>query len=142
MGSTQVRTANGSPRNAHAQQASCVTPRIRAQVLQEWRGLPEKSFPKDSAKPVASLLPAILGKLGLNERIREEEILSCWQDIVGEFLAQHASPAGLRNGTLAIRVVQSTVQFELERVWKSRILEKLQARFGRNLIKEIRFRIG
>jgi predicted nucleic acid-binding Zn ribbon protein len=119
-----------------------MNPRIKARILEEWRGLPETPFPKDTAKSVSLLLPSLLGKLGLQERIREEEILSCWREIVGEFLAQHASPAGLRDGVLAIRVVQPTVHFELERMWKARILGTLQARFGRSMVRDIRFRLG
>jgi predicted nucleic acid-binding Zn ribbon protein len=116
--------------------------RIKARVLEEWRGLPETPFPKDTSQPIARLLPVLLGKLGLQERIREEEILSAWKEVVGDFLAQHATPAGLREGVLSVRVVQSTVQFELERMWRSRILQKLQARFGRSQVRDIRFRIG
>lgn len=116
--------------------------RIRARVLEEWRGLPSASFTKDTAQPIAKLLPALLGKLGLQERIQEEEILTAWRDIVGEFLAEHSTPAGLRDGILAVRVLQSTVQFELERVLKSRILQKLQARFGKKTVRDIRFRLG
>jgi len=41
-----------------------------------------------------------------------------------------------------VHVLQPTVHFELERVWKKTLLEKLQARFGKRLLKEIRFRLG
>jgi predicted nucleic acid-binding Zn ribbon protein len=117
-------------------------PRIKARVLEEWRGLPQIPFTNHNAKPIGEILPAILGKLGLQERIREDEILNCWREIVGDFLAQHATPAGLRQGVLEVRVVQSTVYFELERNLKPGIVRKLQARFGRNTVRGIRFRIG
>jgi ribosomal silencing factor RsfS len=48
----------------------------------------------------------------------------------------------LENGTLVVHVLQPTVHFELERVWKRKLLVKLQEKFGRSTVREIRFRLG
>jgi predicted nucleic acid-binding Zn ribbon protein len=116
--------------------------KMRARVYSEWRGLPEIPFTKHNAQMVAGPLAKLMNQLGLKERLGEEEVLAAWKDVVGEFIAQHAEPQRLKDGVLFVRVLQSTVHYELDRVWKPKILEKLRARFGRNMIREVRFRMG
>ncbi len=121
-----------------------MNPRIKARVLEEWRGLPDRPLlkEKDSTPSVQALVQLTLRKLGLQDRIREEEISAAWRDIVGDFLAAHSTPAGLTSGVLMVRVLQPTIHFELERVWKKKVLEKLQVKFGKAAVRSIRFRIG
>lgn len=119
-----------------------MNPQIKARVLEEWRGISERPFPKDTAQGLPSLVQQTLRALGLDQRIREEEISSAWKDIVGDFLAKHSTPAGLHERVLLVRVLQPTIHFELERVWKKKLLEKLQSRFGKGAIRNVRFRIG
>ena len=117
-------------------------PRLKARIIAEWRGLAEEPFPKDTAVPTASLVEQVMGKLGLKQRLREEEITAAWKEVVGDFIATHSAPAGLNNGVLMVHVLQPTVHFELERVWKRKLLLKLQERFGKGTVREIRFRLG
>jgi predicted nucleic acid-binding Zn ribbon protein len=121
-----------------------LNPKVKARVLEEWRGLPETPFPREKGIPPSmhTLVGQTLRKLGLQNRINEEEISAAWREIVGEFLSAHSTPAGLNTGTLMVRVLQPTIHFELERVWKKTILEKLQAKFGKNSVRSIRFKIG
>lgn len=119
-----------------------MNPQLKARIIAEWRGLPEEPFPKDTAAEVGGLVESVLGKLGLKTRIREEEIKAAWREIVGDFLARHSAPAALENGTLVVHVLQPTVHFELERVWKRKLLLKLQEKFGKPTVREIRFRLG
>ena len=119
-----------------------MTPKLKARVLAEWRGLPEEPFIRDTSRPVSEPLHKLIAQLGLKQRLREEEIQEAWKDVVGDFLAKHAAPAKLSDGLLIVHVLQPTVHFELERVWKRTLLQKLQARFGKNTIREIRFRLG
>jgi len=48
----------------------------------------------------------------------------------------------LKEGTLFVRVLQPTLHYELDRVWKPRLLQKLKQRFGTRTIREVRFRVG
>jgi hypothetical protein len=110
---------------------------LRRHVLHEWRGLPEKP----EGRPlvfVADAIQTLVGKLGLRERINEEDILVAWRDIVGDFLAQHSRPARLVNGVLHIETMQSSVRYELDRTWRPEILRRLHERFGKGAVKEIR----
>jgi predicted nucleic acid-binding Zn ribbon protein len=110
---------------------------LRRFVVEEWRGLPEKR----EGKPLVAVSEAVqqlMGRLGLRERIDENDILAAWREIVGDFIAQHSRPSRLVNGVLHVEVMQSSVRYELDRTWRPEILRKLQARFGRNAVKEIR----
>jgi predicted nucleic acid-binding Zn ribbon protein len=115
---------------------------LRARVLAEWRGLEEPLLRKDRCAAVGDILQKLMPRLGLGERLGEEQVKQAWSGIVGDFLASHASPVGLSAGVLSIQVLQPSVRYELERNWKSEILAKLQARFGKKAIREIRFRIS
>jgi predicted nucleic acid-binding Zn ribbon protein len=112
---------------------------IRKQVLEDWRGLPE-----EAARPERCVLPAealkrLLRRLGLTERISEQEIQAAWREIVGDFLAEHSLPISMRDGILVVQVIQPAVRYELDRAWKRSILRKLQARFEKT-VREVRFR--
>jgi hypothetical protein len=110
---------------------------LRKFVVEEWRGLPEKREERPLVA-VSSAIQQLITRLGLRERINEADIQSAWREIVGDFLAQHSQPARLVNGVLHIQVMQSSVRYELDRTWRVEILRKLQARFGKNSIKDIR----
>lgn len=115
---------------------------LRARVIAEWRGLPETPFVRESAKPIIEPLTKVMASLGLDDRLKEEEVMRAWGDVAGDFIAKHSAPQRLKDGVLTIRVLQPTVHYELDRVWKRDLLFKLKKRFGSKLVREIRFRIG
>jgi predicted nucleic acid-binding Zn ribbon protein len=116
--------------------------KLRARALAEWRGLPQTPFVQDRAVAVADGVAKLMQTLGLGERLRAEAVLGAWQEIVGEFVAKHATPRQLKDGVLTVSVLQPTMHFELERNWKREILDKLKKRFGTRVVREIRFRLG
>src|SRR4051794_9328758 len=115
---------------------------LRDTVIAEWRGISEPKPRPDRWKAAAELLPALMQKLGLRERLHENEVLEAWSAIVGEFIAAHSTPSALRDGILYVRVLQPALHYELEQVSKSEIRKKLQKRFGAKTIREVRFRVG
>ena len=119
-----------------------MTRSLRAAVLAEWRGLPEKKMRSDRWQAPADLLPKLMQRLGLRERLHETEVIDAWSKIVGEFIAAHSVPVALRNGVLYVRVLQPALHYELEQVSKIDILRKLKKRFGGKTIRDVRFRVG
>jgi predicted nucleic acid-binding Zn ribbon protein len=115
------------------------TEQIRQRVLAEWRGLPEETAGLDRGVFAADTLRKLFKRLGLAERLNEQEIKTAWRDIVGDFLAGHSVPISMREGVLFVRVIQPAVRYELDRSWKQRILRKLQDRFGAKIVREVRF---
>lgn len=115
---------------------------LRAQVIAEWRGLPEPKVKPDQWRSTSDVLPRLLQQLGLRERLREGEIMEAWNSIVGEFIATHSTPVTLRQGVLLVRVLQPALHYELETIAKPNVLRKLKQRFGGQTIRDVRFRIG
>ena len=116
------------------------TATIRKRVLEDWRGLPDGPKRPDRCVGVPEALKKLLPKLGLTERLNEQEIQDAWRDIVGDFLAAHSVPQSVRASVLVVHVLQPTVRYELDRTWKPEILRKLRERFGARTIREVRFR--
>jgi predicted nucleic acid-binding Zn ribbon protein len=108
-----------------------MTPNLRAKVLSEWRGYRERAAPADRTQVVGETLEKVM-----------RQLVAAWKDIVGEWFALHTCPDRIRDGVLYVRVVQSTVFYELDRNWKPKIIQKLKARFGPNRVRDVRFRIG
>jgi Dna[CI] antecedent, DciA len=115
---------------------------LRAAVIAEWRGLPEKKVRADRWQSPAELMPRLMQRLGLRERLRETEVIYAWSKIVGDFIGAHSAPVALREGILYVRVLQPALHYELEQISKSEILRKLKQRFGGKTIRDVRFRVG
>jgi predicted nucleic acid-binding Zn ribbon protein len=119
-----------------------MNPSLRAAVIAEWRGLPERKMRPDRWQAPADVLPKLMQRLGLRERLHETEVIEAWSKIVGEFIAAHSAPVALREGVLYVRVLQPALHYELEQVSKIEILRKLKKRFGTKTIRDLRFRVG
>ena len=115
---------------------------FREAVIAEWRGLPGRTARPERCQTTAELLPKLIQKLGLGERLRETEIMQAWTTLVGEFIAAHSCPISLRDGILYVHVLQPALHYELEQVSKIDILRKLKQRFGGKVIRDVRFRVG
>jgi predicted nucleic acid-binding Zn ribbon protein len=110
--------------------------------MSEWRGLPEKIPPSDRWQTSADVIPGLMKRLGLRERLHEAEVVEAWSNIVGEFIAAHSMPVALREGILYVRVLQPALHYDLEQVSKVDILRRLKQRFGAKTVRDVRFRIG
>ncbi|MEY2480396.1 MAG: hypothetical protein QOI04_1323 [Verrucomicrobiota bacterium] len=115
---------------------------LRAAVVAEWRGLPEKFSRPDRWQAAGDLLPKLMQRLGLSERLREPEVIEAWHQIVGDFIAAHSAPVSLRDGILYVRVLQPALHYDLEQISKIEILRKLKRRFGGKTIRDVKFRVG
>jgi predicted nucleic acid-binding Zn ribbon protein len=115
---------------------------LRARALAEWRGQPATYVREDRTATAADAVRKVMQSLGLGDRLKADEVLAAWREIVGEFFAKHSAPQQLKDGVLYISVLQPTVHFELDRVWKRDIIDKLKKRFGARTVREIKFRLG
>jgi predicted nucleic acid-binding Zn ribbon protein len=115
---------------------------LRAAIIAEWRGLPEIKSRPERLQKVSEVLPKLMQRLGLSERLHESEVIEAWAKIVGEFIATHSAPVSLREGVLYVRVLQPALHYELEQISKSAILRKLKQRFGGRTVRDVRFRVG
>src|SRR5437879_8776432 len=115
---------------------------LRSAVIAEWRGLPDRKMRPDRWQSPTELVPKLMQRLGLRERLRETEVIDAWSKIVGDFIAAHSAPVALRSGVLYVRVLQPALHYELEQISKPEILRKVKQRFGRKTIRDVRFPAG
>lgn len=117
----------------------------RERVLAKWRRVdlsPAEKARSNPAKGMDAILPAVLGKLRLDQRRAEAEIVRVWSNILDPTISEHAKPNGLRKGTLFVVVDSNVWLTEIVRYRRKEILERLQHSFGCELIRKISFRVG
>ena len=96
-------------------------------VLAEWRRYREPRDTGARTSGIADALRGLLPKLGMGNAIDEQAVRRSWSGMVGDFIASQSEPDRIRGGILYVRVLQSSVRFELERTWKDEIARKLAA---------------
>jgi len=118
-----------------------MTPALRARVLHEWQpfGI-NPNIPTGS--PASQLVPQVMKKLGLEQRLQQSQVFFLWSEIVGSDIARHAQPVSLRNGLLVVTVDHPVWLQELSRYHKPLMLQKVQERVGKKAVRDICFRIG
>lgn len=96
----------------------------------------------NKTRPADKVVAGVLGKLRLDRRQAETEIVKVWNRLLDPNIAAHAQPVGIRNGTLFVAVDNSVWLTELVRYRQREILLRLQSSFGSQTIKRISFRLG
>ena len=121
-----------------------MTPALRAQVLREWRpfGAPSDSAAGPAAAPLQQLVPGVLKRLGLEQRLQQSQVFFLWAQIVGADIARHAQPVSLNKGKLTIMVDHPVWLQELQRFHKELMLRKVQQAVGKTTVRDIVLRIG
>lgn len=115
---------------------------LRRKVVAEWHGgWGDRDLRHFERKP-SELIPGILARWGLQDRAVNARMAAEWPAIVGDFLARHSKPVGMRRGVLEVAVLQPSVRYEMERQHRRSILQKLQERYGEKTVRDVRFLVG
>jgi len=113
----------------------------RDRTLAQWRRYWEPQDVSEYTQTLGTVVSKTMKGLGLKDRFHEEQVFEAWNELVDNFVAQNARPVSLQRKVLSIQVLHSTIHYELERM-KGQILKVMQDRFGKENIREIRFRLG
>ena len=117
----------------------------RQRVLAQWRGIdlaPVEKAQRSRAQPAHALMPQVLAGLRLDRRRIEAEVVKVWNHLLDPNIVAHATPTGLRKGTLFVTVDSSVWLSEIVRYRRKEILDRLQHSFGAEFIARISFRVG
>jgi len=117
----------------------------RQQALNAWHRMDLGSLEapwQDRSRPTSEVMPLVLSRLGLEQRLAESQILQVWDRVMDPTITAHAKPAGLRRGTLFINVDSNTWLSELVRYRYSEMLEKLQLSVGKDKVERLSLRVG
>lgn len=115
-------------------------PGEKASLLRSWRR-GAVDLPRTAEKPVGDVLKKILPKLGLDQQVRQNELVTAWPEIVGKVVAKHARPVSLRDGILTVGVDNSMWLSELSRYQKPLLLRKVRDHLGKTAVKDVLFRV-
>lgn len=90
---------------------------------------------------IGSLVPRVLGDLGLTESARVVRIAECWDDTVGPEIARHCRPHVMHGGVLEA-TVDSSVWCQQLQLRKPEILAALRRALGDDAPEDLRLRMG
>lgn len=114
---------------------------MRHRLVAAWRGVADGPLMDLPALTVAELAPKIVAQCGLANRVKLEDILAAWEEIVGAFLCKLSRPDAIERGILTVRLMQPTAHHALS-LEKTKILARLQAKLPDAKIRDIRLRHG
>ena len=114
---------------------------MRHRLVAAWRGVSDGPVITLPTLSVADLAPKIVAAAGLADRVKLEDVLSAWQEIVGDLLFKLTRPDSIERGVLTVRLTQPSAHHALM-LEKSKILKRLQAKLPGAKIRDIRFRHG
>ena len=93
------------------------------------------------ALPLGTLIPEALKDLKLDAHAQVARFAAVWTEIVGPQLAANTRPAQLDNKILLVYVSHPAWLMELRGAPAAEILARLQARFGKTLVQNLRFAV-
>ena len=93
------------------------------------------------ALPLAALLPEALKGMKLDAHAQVARIAAAWPEIVGPQLAGNTRPAQLENKILLVYVSHPAWIMELRGPMTAEILSRVQAQFGKDAVKNLRFAV-
>lgn len=91
--------------------------------------------------PVSDLLASVFHGKPAEKRLKEGKIWLVWDSAVGEQIASRARPVSFRDGVLTVAVANAPWMQQLNFLKKG-IMEKLNARIGEDLVREIFLKAG
>jgi predicted nucleic acid-binding Zn ribbon protein len=88
---------------------------------------------------VGVALASVTRSLGIDRRLSEYQVITAWEAIVGEQIAKVTRPERIERGVLFVAVSSAPWRAELT-MRRRELLEAVNKKAGRRLVKEIRFR--
>ena len=93
---------------------------------------------KNEPKPLSKSLSILLKSLGIENKIKQNEIIVRWPEIVGEKLSKVTTADKVEKGILFVRVTNSAWRNELIYM-KTEIINRISSRLNTDIINDIRF---
>ena len=88
---------------------------------------------------VGEALREAIRRYGLERNIREQEVITRWDDIVGPAISRRARPERIDKGTLVVRVQEPAWRQELY-LRRAELMDMINAAAGRPIVSGIVFR--
>ncbi|MBE0478435.1 DUF721 domain-containing protein [Candidatus Aerophobetes bacterium] len=98
---------------------------------------------EDSNPPsrVGEILQDLVCRFGMDNKIKQLNILKLWPEVVGETLSKHSQAVSISKGNLFVKVDNSAWLSEFSH-FKEKIILKFNERHGEQIVKNIYFQVG
>ncbi len=96
---------------------------------------------KDDFEPIANVLSGLLNKFRMELGFESANISGIWKNIVGEAVCKNARPAGFK-GQILLVYVSSSVWIQELQYYKKDIISRINSELGKELVSDIKFKIG
>jgi predicted nucleic acid-binding Zn ribbon protein len=99
--------------------------------------------PKKKREPthLKNVLPDLLISIRGGSDARLVDVWEIWDQVVGDAISRNTRPAAFKGKLLLVEVSSSTWMHQL-RFLKAEIIEKINDAFGKEMLEEIKFKIG
>lgn len=97
---------------------------------------------KTTSRKLREVLPSFLKKLDYLLSEKSDLVLKAWPEVIGIELSKMTEACQFREGTLVVKVTNSSLFSLLNTYEKKRLLAKLKAKFPDLKINQIIFRMG
>ena len=87
---------------------------------------------------IASALKNLIKSSGLEKGLDQQRAMDLWPEAVGEKINNNTEPISVEHGVLSIKTENAAWSQELQ-LQKPQILEKLNKKLDKKIIKDIRF---
>ncbi|MCB0792194.1 MAG: DUF721 domain-containing protein [Flavobacteriales bacterium] len=78
----------------------------------------------------------MVDSFGLREKLDEQEVASIWDEVAGGMVARHTKDLSLKRGRLTVTVDSAPLRQELSYL-KEQLIDRLNERFGREVVREV-----
>jgi predicted nucleic acid-binding Zn ribbon protein len=90
------------------------------------------------AKPVSQIIGQFLKSVGIAGKIEQNYAIVYWDQAVGKEIAERTEPYKIAQGILFVKVTDPVWRNELQ-FFKNDIIEKLNHKIGKKIVKDIKF---
>ena len=87
---------------------------------------------------IGGALKKLIKTAGLEKGIAQQKALEIWSETVGETVSKNTEPISIEHGILNIKTTTPVWRQELQ-FQKKQIIEKLNKKLNKKIIKDIRF---
>ena len=88
---------------------------------------------------ISAALGKLLQDLGIRRKLREYDVITLWDQIVGEQIAKVATAQRIEKGVLFVEVASAPWRAELS-MRRRDIIERINTIVGKKVVLEVRFR--
>lgn len=94
-----------------------------------------------SAAPISQALTELIALKGLVRVRGDQRLKEAWDEAAGEKIASQTTAQAIKNRIVMVGVENSALLNELNSFHKSSLLQKLQKEYGKQDVRDIRFRL-